>query len=87
MPLESLLDLPPQQVADTLNTLLSLSSPSQKMHWMEDDDFIQCEISYYFLRYRYERGEKMPMVCPASLFINTGDERLRDYRQRNHFTS
>lgn len=46
--LESLLDLPPQQVADTLNTLLSLSSPSQKMHWMEDDDFIQCEISYYF---------------------------------------
>lgn len=46
--LNSLLDMPPQQVADTLYDVFSLSSPAQKMHWMEDDDFIQLDIFYYF---------------------------------------
>lgn len=46
--LRRLRETPAQHVADTFYDVLLLSSPAQKMHWAEQDDFVQFDLYYYF---------------------------------------
>lgn len=46
--LRSVLSLTPSQLGDTFYNVMSLSDPSQKLRWLDREDFLQFDVYYYF---------------------------------------